>query len=156
MWAIYLLTRLASIFMADNLTTQQRRYAMSQVRGQNTKPEKTVRSLLHRLGFRFRKNVKNLPGKPDIVLPKYRTAIFVNGCFWHGHENCKRATMPNTRREFWEKKISSNISRDKRSIELLQQNGWRVMTIWQCQLRNQKESEEIVKKTATLLTDYFD
>ena len=119
--------------MADNLTTQQRKYAMSQVRGQNTKPEKTVRSLLHRLGFRFRKNVKNLPGKPDIVLPKYRTAIFVNGCFWHGHENCKRATIPNTRRD-----------------------GWRVMTIWQCQLRNQKESEETVQKTAAILIADFD
>lgn len=142
--------------MADNLTTQQRKYAMSRVRGQDTKPEKMVRSLLHRLGFRFRKNVKNLPGKPDIVLPKYRTVIFVNGCFWHGHVNCKRATIPNTRREFWERKISSNISRDEMSIELLQQTGWRVMTIWQCQLRNQKESEETVQKTATLLIADFD
>jgi DNA mismatch endonuclease, patch repair protein len=141
--------------MADNLTTQQRKYAMSRVRGQNTKPEKMVRSLLHRLGFRFRKNVKNLPGKPDVVLPKYRTAIFVNGCFWHGHENCKRATIPNTRREFWEQKISSNSSRDKKATELLQQSGWRVVTIWQCQLRNQRESEDLVRKIVTLLTTEY-
>lgn len=141
--------------MADNLTVQQRKYAMSRVRRQNTKPEQIMCSLLHRLGFRFRKNVKNLPGKPDIVLPKYRTAIFINGCFWHGHKNCKRATIPNTRREFWERKILSNSSRDKKVVELLQESGWRVMTIWQCQLRNQKESEEVVQKIAHLLTaDY--
>ena len=141
--------------MADNLTPQQRKIAMSRVRGQNTTPEKVVRSLLHRFGFRFRKNVKSLPGTPDIVLPKYRTAIFVNGCFWHGHESCKRATIPNTHREFWVRKISSNVSRDKRSIELLQQAGWRVVTIWQCQLRSQKESEETVQKTAALLIADF-
>lgn len=137
--------------MADNLTPQQRKIAMSRVRTQNTTPEKIVCSLLHRLGFRFRKNVKSLPGTPDIVLPKYRAAIFVHGCFWHGHESCKRAGLPNTRREFWEQKISANISRDKRAEELLQQAGWRVITVWQCQLKNRKVAEETVQKTASML-----
>lgn len=139
--------------MPDNLTKEQRKKAMSSVRQQDTKPEKLVRSFLHRLGFRFRKNVSSLAGKPDVVLPKYRTVIFVNGCFWHGHKDCKKAVLPTTRREFWEQKISSNVSRDARNIELLQQEGWRVITIWQCQLKNQKEALETLNKTViSLLT----
>ena len=93
--------------MADHLTPEQRSWNMAQIKGKDTKPEVLVRSMLHRAGYRFRKNVKNLPGKPDIVLPKYKTVIFVHGCFWHRHKGCKGATIPKTRTEWWEKNLSA-------------------------------------------------
>jgi len=107
---------------------------MSRVRSKNTKPELIVRSLLHRMGFRFRVNRSDLPGKPDIVLSKYKTVVFVHGCFWHRHKGCKRATAPSTRREFWEKKFTANVERDKRNCHELQAQGWKVVVLWECEV----------------------
>jgi len=111
---------------------------MSKISGRDTKTEILVRKYLFSKGFRFRKNVKDLPGKPDIVLPKYKTIIFVNGCFWHGHENCKKATLPATNTEFWREKISRNIIRDKGNIQKLREMGYKVITVWQCELNAKK------------------
>lgn len=112
-----------------------RSYNMSQIKGKNTKPEEMVRKYLFAQGFRYRKNDKKLPGTPDIVLPKYKTVIFVNGCFWHGHEGCKYFVWPKSNPNFWKKKIETNISRDMQKIELLQSQGWRVIIIWECELK---------------------
>jgi DNA mismatch endonuclease (patch repair protein) len=111
---------------------------MSKISGQDTKPEIIVRKFLFSKGFRYRKNIKSLPGTPDIVLTKYRTVIFVNGCFWHGH-TCKKGNLPKTRRDFWEKKISNTQERDKRNMDELKANGWKVVVVWQCELRNQNQ-----------------
>ncbi|MDD5169002.1 MAG: DNA mismatch endonuclease Vsr, partial [Syntrophales bacterium] len=100
--------------MTDRLTKEKRSWNMRRITARNTKPEMTVRSLLHELGYRFRVHRKDLPGKPDIVLPRYKTAIFVNGCFWHRHHGCKNATMPKTNAEFWKKKLSENVERDSK------------------------------------------
>jgi DNA mismatch endonuclease (patch repair protein) len=105
--------------MVDHLTRAKRSWNMSRIRSGNTKPEKVVRSLLHAMGYRFRLHRKNLPGKPDIVLPKYKTVIFVHGCFWHRHPGCKNATMPKTNTEFWEDKLSQNIDRDRKKQSLI-------------------------------------
>jgi DNA mismatch endonuclease (patch repair protein) len=110
---------------------------MSKISGKETKPEILVRKFLFANGFRFRKNVKDLPGKPDIVLPKYKTVIFINGCFWHGH-TCKRGTLPETNYEFWAKKIGGNVERDKITVAKLQKQGWKVIIIWQCEIKNEK------------------
>lgn len=107
---------------------------MSKISGKDTKPEILVRKYLFSKGFRFRKNVKDLPGKPDILLPKYKTIIFINGCFWHGHENCKKATLPATNNKFWREKISGNIIRDKKNIQKLREMGYKVIIVWQCEL----------------------
>ena len=112
-----------------------RSYNMSQIKGKDTKPEEMVRKYLFAQGFRYRKNDKKLPGTPDIVLPKYKTVIFVNGCFWHGHEGCKNFVWPKSNPDFWKKKIETNISRDLKKIELLQSKGWRVITVWECELK---------------------
>lgn len=108
---------------------------MSHIRSKNTKPEVLVRCFLFAHGFRFRLHRKDLPGKPDIVLPKYKTVIFINGCFWHGHNGCRYASIPETNREFWLSKISGNIERDKSTFEKLVVMGWKVIEIWQCQLK---------------------
>lgn len=118
----------------DVLTAEQRHYNMSRIRGRDTGPEKTVRSYLFRKGLRFRKNDRRLPGHPDIVLPKYRTVIFVNGCFWHGHEGCRYAAFPKTNTGFWTRKIETNRERDERVAEELRKEGWNVVTVWECQL----------------------
>ncbi|WP_172915658.1 very short patch repair endonuclease [Capnocytophaga canimorsus] len=120
--------------MSDKYSKSKRSDIMSKISGKETKLEILVRKYLFAHGFRYRKNVKNLPGKPDIVLPKYKTIIFVNGCFWHGHKNCKKATLPKTNTEFWKEKISSNIERDKRQKQELQNRGYKVFIIWQCKL----------------------
>ena len=120
--------------MADKFSTERRSSIMSKISGKDTKPEILVRKYLFSKGFRFRKNVKDLPGKPDIVLPKYKTIIFVNGCFWHGHENCKKAILPATNTKFWREKISGNIIRDKENIQKLREMGYKVITVWQCEL----------------------
>jgi len=119
---------------------------MSKISGKETKPEILVRQYLFRQGFRYRKNDERLPGKPDIVLPKYKTVIFVNGCFWHGHD-CPAGKLPNTNREFWETKIKSNIERDKRNYEELERAGWKVIVIWQCELKNKKLMTKTLKET---------
>lgn len=120
----------------DTISAKQRSWVMAQVKGRDTKPEKIVRSLLHRLGYRFRIQRADLPGKPDIVLPKYRTAIFVHGCFWHCHAGCKRARVPSSNNEYWVQKLSKNASRDARNRALLETLGWNVFIIWECELKN--------------------
>lgn len=112
---------------------------MSRIRGQDTGPELRLRSLLHRAGFRFRLHAKQLPGRPDVVLPKYRTAIFVHGCFWHRHSGCRNATTPSTRREFWQEKLEGNVSRDARNCAALEAAGWIVRTVWECELKADAE-----------------
>lgn len=107
---------------------------MSRIRGKDTHPEVLVRSLLHGLGYRFRLNRKDVPGKPDLVLPKYQTAIFVHGCFWHRHSGCRFASTPKTNMEFWQKKFARNMARDQEVSEALRMSGWKQMTIWECEL----------------------
>ena len=121
--------------MADVHTPEQRSYNMSRIRNKNTKPEELVRKYLFSPGFRDRKNDAKLPGKPDIVLPKYKTVIFVNGCFWHGHEGCRYFVWPKNNAEFWKEKITRNIRRDKNNHQLLVEQGWRVIDIWECELK---------------------
>lgn len=118
--------------MTDIVSPEKRSDMMSGIRGKNTKPEITVRRLLHRLGYRFRLHRKDLPGKPDIVLPKWRTVIFVNGCYWHGHEDCHLFRPPKTRTEFWASKIKSNQERDMRNYAALRNAGWKVVVVWEC------------------------
>ena len=113
-----------------------RSYNMSQIKGKNTKPEELVRKYLFSQGFRYRKNDKRLPGSPDVVLPKYKTIIFVNGCFWHGHEGCKYFVWPKSNEEFWKNKIQTNISRDERKIAALESQGWKVVVVWECELKS--------------------
>ena len=122
--------------MSDIYTKEKRSEIMSKISGKNTKPELLFRKALFKEGLRYRINVKYLSGKPDIVLSKYRTIIFINGCFWHGH-SCKAAKLPETRKEFWEKKISDNIIRDNKNVEVLENDGWKVIIVWQCLLKNQ-------------------
>ena len=121
--------------MADIKTKESRSYNMSRIGGKDTKPEEIVRKYLFSKGFRYRKNVRNLPGSPDLVLPKYRTVVFVNGCFWHGHEGCKYFVWPKSNAEFWRKKIEANISRDQRKEAQLKDMGWNVLVVWECELR---------------------
>ena len=111
---------------------------MSRIRGKDTKPEMLVRKFLHANGFRYRLHVKNLPGRPDIVLPKYKTVIFVHGCFWHGHGHCKYYVIPKTKTEWWLNKINGNIANDEKAILALQNEGWKVITLWECGLKTQK------------------
>ena len=115
--------------------SEQRSRNMSAIKSKNTKPEIAVRKLLHSMGYRFRLHRKDLPGSPDIVLPKYKTVIFVHGCFWHRHENCKYASTPKTRKEFWEKKFRENINRDNLNQANLSLKGWKIIIIWECQLK---------------------
>lgn len=124
--------------MAGNHTKEIRSYNMSRIRSKNTKPEEMVRKYLFSQGFRYRKNDTRLPGNPDIVLPKYKTVIFVNGCFWHKHENCKYFVWPKTNEDFWRTKISANVSRDQENIKLLSELGWNVIVIWECELKKQR------------------
>ena len=116
---------------------------MSQVKSKNTKPEVLVRRFLFANGFRFRIHRKDLPGKPDIVLPKYKTVIFINGCFWHGHIGCKYASLPTTNHEFWKTKISGNIERDKITYTKLKKLGWKIIEVWQCQLKPGSKEETL-------------
>lgn len=119
----------------DRHTPEQRRRNMSAVKGKDTKPEILVRKWLHAAGYRFRLHVKELPGKPDIVLPKYKTVIFVNGCFWHQHQGCPHAKLPATNREFWEDKLRKNSERDERNYQELRDMGWNVQIIWECEVK---------------------
>jgi DNA mismatch endonuclease (patch repair protein) len=122
--------------MTDFMNAAQRSLAMAKVRGKETCVERKLRSLLHRRGFRFRKNVNELPGRPDVVLPKHRAVIFVHGCFWHQHPGCKKSTIPDTRSEFWRKKLQANRERDARAIEELSDMNWRVAIVWECELKS--------------------
>jgi DNA mismatch endonuclease (patch repair protein) len=120
--------------MADVHTAKVRSFNMSQIKAKNTKPEIAVRKALFSTGLRYRVNDRKLPGTPDIVLKKYKTVVFVNGCFWHGHEGCNKFRIPKTRTEWWEKKISQNISRDERTKRSLEEKNWQVIIIWECSL----------------------
>jgi DNA mismatch endonuclease (patch repair protein) len=121
--------------MADTLSPEYRSEIMSRITGRNTQPEVAVRKLLHRMGYRFRLHRKDLPGKPDIVLSKWKTIVFVHGCFWHGHE-CRRGKMPSTNTDFWVEKIRKNRERDSIVVEKLRKIGWRTMIVWQCELND--------------------
>jgi DNA mismatch endonuclease (patch repair protein) len=122
--------------MTDNLKPEQRSKNMAAVRARNTAPELMVRSIVHELGFRFRLHSKMLPGKPDLVFPRLKRVIFVHGCFWHRHPNCPRASTPATRTEFWDKKFVTNVERDRRAVRDLHKIGWKVLVVWQCELRD--------------------
>lgn len=120
--------------MTDIVDAAARSRIMAAVRQKNTKPEIVLRRLLHRAGFRFRLHRRDLPGRPDLVLPKHRAAVFVHGCFWHRHPRCRRASTPKTRPEFWEAKFVANVARDLRAIKALEAGGWRVFVVWECGL----------------------
>lgn len=121
--------------MTDRITPEHRSWNMSRIKGKDTKIEVKVRSWLFSRGFRFRKNDRRYPGTPDIVLPKYKTVIFINGCFWHRHEGCRYATTPKTRTEFWMNKFEKNVENDRKHKEELETMGWRVITLWECELK---------------------
>jgi DNA mismatch endonuclease, patch repair protein len=121
--------------MADVHDKKTRSYNMSMIRSKNTKPEMLVRKFLHLQGFRFRLHDKKLPGKPDIVLPKYRIVIFIHGCFWHGHKDCRYFVVPKTRTEWWLNKINSNIANDTKAVKALKKDGWCIINLWECDLK---------------------
>ena len=121
--------------MADVLTTAQRSYNMSRIKGKDTKPELLVRKYLHAQGFRYKLHDKTLPGKPDVVLPKYKTVIFIHGCFWHGHADCNYFKIPKTRAEWWMEKINKNKQNDDIALILLKREGWKVLFVWECDLK---------------------
>ena len=125
--------------MIDRISKERRSWNMSRIRGKDTGPELILRKLLHRAGYRFRLHRPDLPGKPDIVLSKYRTAIFVHGCFWHRHEGCAGATIPSTRQDFWLAKFEGTVKRDRRKQWQLEEMGWRVITVWECELDSDAE-----------------
>jgi len=135
--------------MADVHSKETRSYNMSQIKSKNTKPEIIVRKFLFSKGFRFRIHNKNLPGNPDIVLRKFRTIIFVNGCFWHGHNGCKFFTIPKTRSEWWLEKINKTIANDIKARDALKELGWKVIEIWECDLKNKSE-ETLIHLAATI------
>ena len=139
--------------MTDVHTPEQRSYNMSRIRGENTKPEKILRSLLHGHGFRYRIHDGRLPGRPDIVLPKYRTVILVHGCFWHRHPGCKYATTPKSRPEFWQKKFVGNVERDRKNIALLKEQGWNPVVVWECELKN--DTDAVLEKISAGLHQQY-
>ena len=122
--------------MADRITPERRSWNMSRIRGENTVPERQIRSLLHRAGYRFRLHERKLPGRPDIVLPRYHSVIFVHGCFWHRHPGCRNATTPSSRTDFWKSKFLGTVDRDSRNAAELTAAGWRVITVWECEIEN--------------------
>ncbi|MCI8777476.1 MAG: DNA mismatch endonuclease Vsr [Oscillospiraceae bacterium] len=127
----------------DNHSKEVRSYNMSKIRSTGTKPEEMVRKYLFSKGLRYRKNVKKLPGKPDIVLPKYKTIVFVNGCFWHGHKDCRYFVMPKSNIEYWESKINNNIARDKKTYDSLLTLGWNIQVVWECELKKDKREKTL-------------
>ena len=131
-----------------------RSYNMSRIRGVNTKPEETVRKYLFANGFRYRKNDRRFPGTPDIVLPRYKTVIFVNGCFWHKHEGCKDFVWPKNNAEFWKDKLGKNTERDQRNYALLEQQGWRVLIVWECELKPGVRASRLEKLVSEVSADY--
>ncbi len=138
--------------MADNHSKAVRSKNMSHIRSKDTKPEITVRKYLFAKGFRYRKNVKALPGCPDIVLPKYRTVIFVNGCFWHKHD-CSRFVWPSSNTDYWRSKIEKNVERDKENKEQLNKNGWKVLVVWECQLKKTVAEKTLSDLIMAILED---
>ena len=135
--------------MADKLTPEKRSWNMSRIHSTNTKPEEYVRKFLFSAGFRYRKNDKRYPGKPDIVLPKYKVVVFVNGCFWHAH-NCNEGHIPKSNSTYWGNKLQNNITRDQKNYKLLKEEGWRVIIVWECELKTestrQKRCESLLQE----------
>ena len=136
--------------VADKLTPERRSWNMSRIRGGNTQPERLVRSLLHSMGYRFRLHAKKLPGKPDVILPKYRIAILVHGCFWHRHAGCRNCTTPTNNQAFWLKKLEGNAARDRRNLRALRLLGWRPVVIWECEL---EKMDKLEGRLARLLSE---
>lgn len=141
--------------MTDIFSTEQRSHIMRQIKGKGTKPEITVRKYLFSRGFRYRVNVRRLPGSPDIVLRKYHTVIFIHGCFWHGHEGCRPASRPKTNSEFWEHKITRNKSRDAETREKLKAMGWNTIVVWECQLSKTYIREQTLNSIVQVLDETF-
>ncbi|MGR0183447.1 very short patch repair endonuclease [Azospirillum aestuarii] len=134
----------------DRLSTEARSALMARIRSQDTAPEYAVRRALHMMGYRFRLHRADLPGSPDVVLPKYRMAIFVHGCFWHRHHGCRRCSMPRSNTKFWEEKFQRNVKRDVRNMEDLKSRGWRAVVIWECET---KSGEELVRRIRDVFGD---
>ena len=135
--------------MADHLTKEKRSWNMSRIRAKNTEPEIIVRKFLHSNGYRYGLHNRKMPGKPDIVLRKYNTVIFVNGCYWHRHEGCSFATTPKSNKKFWLDKFSENTERDKKNIKLLEKEGWKVFIVWECEVNDEEILREMTKKFST-------
>lgn len=133
---------MTAVGKGDSLTPEQRHYNMSRIRSKNTKPEELVRKYLFSQGFRYRKNDKRYPGKPDIVLPKYHTVVFVHGCFWHQHPGCMKVRIPKSNSDYWGPKLQRNSERDKTERQQLEDMGWRVIVVWECEILNKKKREE--------------
>jgi DNA mismatch endonuclease, patch repair protein len=131
--------------MSDMVTKRQRSENMRKIKSKNTQPELIVRKLMYSMGYRYRLYKKDLPGKPDLVLKKYKTALFINGCFWHQHKNCKRATQPKTNRHYWNEKLIRNQERDKENYRRLEEIGWKVVIIWECETKDSQKLKEIIK-----------
>lgn len=134
----------------DSVTPERRSWNMGRIRGRDTKPEVLIRSALHRCGYRFRVHASDLPGRPDIVLPKHSTAVFVNGCFWHRHRGCRFAYSPKSNQAFWRRKFRENVARDARKEKELKEAGWRVVVIWECQIGTLVGSEDELIKAVGL------
>ncbi len=137
--------------MPDNLTPDQRHRNMAAIRSSSTKPELKLRRALWGLGFRYRVNEKRLPGKPDIVLPKYRTVVFIHGCFWHGHKGCKYYTIPKTNTEFWTAKVARNKERDQEVWRQLEARGWSVIIVWECELKKYRFEDTVNNVAAEIV-----
>ena len=137
--------------MADVHSKETRSYNMSRIKGKNTKPEMLVRQFLHANGFRYRLHVKDLPGKPDIVLPKYKTVIFIQGCFWHGHDQCRYYVIPKTKTEWWLNKINGNKTKDIMNIESLKKSGWQVIEVWECELKPALRSQTLNRLIGSII-----
>ena len=140
----------------DNRSKEARSRNMSHIPSKNTKPEEAVRKYLFAQGFRYRKNVSKLPGKPDVVLPKYKTVIFVNGCFWHAHAGCQWFVPPKSNSEFWQKKFQYNIDRDERNYAKLKELGWRVLIVWECEIRHGDAEETLKNLAARIVEEYHE
>lgn len=140
--------------MADNHSKEIRSMNMSHIRSTNSKPEEIVRKYLFSQGFRYRKNVRGLPGTPDIVLAKYKTVIFVNGCFWHKHD-CPRFVWPSSHQDYWEPKLQHNVERDKKNIEALNALGWTVITVWECELKKKVREERLKRLCAEIKGEHI-
>lgn len=135
--------------MADTISREKRSWNMSHIGGKDTKIEVSVRRYLFEQGFRYRKNVKDLPGKPDIVLPRYKTVIFVHGCYWHRHQGCKNCSTPSTNGDFWLKKFQTNVDNDRKHKEQLESDGWNVLVLWECEI--EQNFEELMQEVVSFL-----
>jgi DNA mismatch endonuclease (patch repair protein) len=132
--------------MKDRLSKERRSWNMSRIRGKDTQPEILVRSVLHKMGYRFRLHGKKLPGRPDVVLPKHKIVIFVHGCFWHRHRGCKNCTVPMNNRDFWVEKLEGNAARDRRNRTALRRAGWRVAVVWECEVEKRQQAIRCLMK----------